>query len=406
MSIFREIPPTAGFTLGAQELFSPLFNRNAPGSFEEDFRKYLGLPYARITYSGTAAFFNILQALKKISQKRTVIIPAFICPLIPLAVKRAGLNLKICDINPDNLDFDHKQLREICAQDDDVLAILATHLAGIPVDLDKIKEAAKNSRAFVIEDCAQSLGAEYQEKKVGSIGDFSFFSLCRGKGMTIYEGGVIAAKNPEYFPMIDAQLKENENIAPLSEALKIIELYGYSFMYRPFFFWWAFRLPQLYWLARGDKIKAAGDYFTEDFPLQRVSELRKRVGHFQFNRLDKEIVQQRAKAEIYIEGLKGNADIKPITEIAGTLSTYPFLTILFDDAEKRNAALNILAKTGLGISQIYAYALPDYGYLQNIRPGQTTPNARSLATRHITLSTNSQLKTCELKKVITKIKEL
>ncbi|MCX5710872.1 MAG: DegT/DnrJ/EryC1/StrS family aminotransferase, partial [Candidatus Omnitrophica bacterium] len=237
-------------------------------------------------------------------------------------------------------------------------------------------------------------------------GDFAFFSLCRGKGLTIYEGGAIAAKNPEYFSIIDAQLKETESSAPFSEALKIIELYGYSFMYHPFFFWWAFRLPQLFWFALGNKIKAAGDYFTEDFPLQRVSELRKRVGHFQFNRLDKEIAQQRAKAETYIQGLTGIKGIKLITEMPTTKSTYPFLTILFDEAEKRNAALKILIKTGWGISQIYEYALPDYDYLKNILPGQTAANARSLAARHITLSTNSQLKVCELEKVVAKIREL
>ena len=205
MSIFKEIPPTAGFPVFAKDLLSALINIGK-GSLKEDFKHYLGVPYAAITYSGTAAFYIILEGLKQLSSKKTVIIPAFICPLVPLAIKRAGLNVLVCDINQTNLGFDINQLEKLFSNNQDILAIVAVHLAGIPVDFEPIKQIADSFRAFVIEDCAQSLGAEYKGEKTGSLGDFSFFSLCRGKGLTIYEGGVIVAKDNQYARLLDKQI--------------------------------------------------------------------------------------------------------------------------------------------------------------------------------------------------------
>jgi len=185
VSIFREVPPTAGFPLYWSDLF-PLFKfGHDSAGLEEDFKKYLGVNFAKVTYSGTASFYFILEGLKEISPKKAVIIPAFVCPLVPLAIARAGLKVKVCDIQPDNFNFDYNTLEKLCAQGD-VLAIVAVHLAGLAIDVDKLKNLAEKHGIFLIEDCAQSLGAQYKGKKIGTFGDFAFYSLCRGKGLTIY----------------------------------------------------------------------------------------------------------------------------------------------------------------------------------------------------------------------------
>ena len=233
MSIFREIPPTAGFSFLLKDLFS-IFSKQ--GSLEDDFKHYLNVPYVSVTYSGTSAFYIILESLKELSSKQTVIIPSFICPLVPLAIKRAGLKIEVCDINRENFNFDIRQLQEICTKNSDILAIVAVHLAGIPVDFDQIKQIAQNYKIFIIEDCAQSLGAIYKGKKVGALGEFSFFSLCRGKGLTIYEGGVIVTKQKEYSAIINSTIKKLTKNDLFSETLKVSELFGYWIFYRPSLF--------------------------------------------------------------------------------------------------------------------------------------------------------------------------
>ena len=91
MSVFKEIPPTAGFPLQPTDLLvSP-----HPGRLQEDFKRYTGLSYVRIACSGTASFYLILESLKKISPRRTVVIPSFVCPLVALAIAKAGMKAEV-----------------------------------------------------------------------------------------------------------------------------------------------------------------------------------------------------------------------------------------------------------------------------------------------------------------------
>ena len=133
MNLLREIPPTAGLPIYPRDLICAFFKRNRPGSLEEDLKNYLGASYAAVTYSGTAAFYIILEALKSLSPKKTVIIPSFICPLVPLAIKRAGLKVLVCDINKNSFDFEINRLKELCSGKD-ILAVVPVHLAGIPAE--------------------------------------------------------------------------------------------------------------------------------------------------------------------------------------------------------------------------------------------------------------------------------
>lgn len=406
MSLIREVPPTAGWPIETRSLIPPLFKKLPKGILQEEFEKYLNAPSALLTYSGTAALYLILESLKELSVKKTVVIPAFVCPLIPLAIKRAGLKIKPCDTNPDNFDFDIDKLREICSKDKDVLAVLAVHLAGVPLELKSIKEIAGKNNIFIVEDCAQSLGAEYQGSKTGSIGEFSFFSLCRGKGLTIYEGGLAITNQKEYSQLLKNTAKKIFYPDICSESLKIAELFAYSIFYRPALFWLAFRLPQIFWQMRNDPVRAMGEYFELDFPTHKISAFREYIGYLNFHRLNKEINKQREKAEFYLKGLKRVAGIQPITELAQTKASYPYLTVILGTPGKRNAALKIFKNSGLGISQVYLKAITDYDYLKGIIPEASCENARKLAQQTITLSTSSFLKESDLTKVVSNLKRI
>ena len=405
MSIFREIPPTAGLPLYARDLLSAFLKRNQPGSLEEDFKRYLGVSYAAVTYSGTAAFYIILEALKKLSPRKTVIIPSFVCPLIPLAIKRAGLKVLACDINKDNFNFEITQLKELCLRNNDILAVVPVHLAGIPVDIQAIQNITKENGIFIIEDCAQSLGAKYQDKFAGTLGDFAFFSLCRGKGLTTYEGGVIVT-GLKFAPLIDNEINRLVKTNPLSEFLKVLELFGYWIFYRPLLFWFVFRLPQAFWQAQGKAEKAFIEYFSVDFPLHKVSGIRKNTAHAAFGRLESELDKQRKVALDYIALLKGVAGIRLITEPSGSSSNYPYLTLVFDETRNRDKAFNILNNSGLGVSLIYLFAITDYGYLKDIVGGKVCPNAQAIARNHITLTTSTFLSQKDIRSVTERLKSI
>jgi len=406
LSITREIPPTAGWAIKTKDLLACLFNKHPEGLLEEDFKKFIGSPSALLTYSGTAAFYIILKSISKLSPKKTVVIPAFICPLVPLAIERAGLKVKTCDINPYNFDYNPAELGNICSQDKDILAVLAVHLAGIPLEIEKIRNATEGKNIFIIEDCAQSLGAKYRGEQTGRFGDFAFFSLCRGKGLTIYEGGIALGKESKDARLLKETAEEIMHREPVSEFLKIAELFAYSIFYRPSLFWFAFRMPQAFWQLRKNPVRAMGEYFDTGFPVHRISAFRAYFGHSAFPRLDEEINRQIEKAEFYIKGLEDTPGIKPITGSSSKEASYPYLTIIFDSPQKRNLALKEFSATGLGVSQVYLKAIQDYAYLKGVIPENECPGARLIAERTITLSTSCFLKEKDLLEITRRLKEI
>jgi dTDP-4-amino-4,6-dideoxygalactose transaminase len=192
----------------------------------------------------------------------------------------------------------------------------------------------------------------------------------------------------------------------ISESLKILELAGYWVFYRPQLFWFVFRLPQIFWNLSGNKLKALAEYFTVDFPLHKVSKLRKSVGHAAFYRLEEEIEGQREKASFYWEALKEAKGIKVIKESLDTRATYPYLTLIFDEPRRRDKAWEALGNSGLGVSRIYAYPIGEYDYLKEIIPQKDSPGGHYLAERQITLSTSAFLKKEDLYSIVKAIKNL
>lgn len=400
MSIFKEIPVTAGFPIKREDIAAIFDSKIDPVSIEEDFRHYLNVNYAAVVYSGTTSLYFILETIKLLTKKRTVLIPSYTCPLVPLAIKRAGFNMAICDITGYDFNYDISELEGMCSYNKDIAAVLAVHLAGIPVDFDSIENIAKKYAIYTIEDCALSLGADYKGKKAGSLGDFSFFSLCRGKGVTMYEGGVIVTNTGEYGRLLNGTIKRLEKEKKFPEALKIIELLGYGIIYRPEAFWFAYKLPEIFWNILRRPFKAGGEEYGLDFPTHRVSTLRKKVGHSMFLRLDKEALKQREKAAYYIEALKNSKGVKILTEPSYARSNYPYVTLLYDDNKKNSEVRKKLFSAGLGVSDVYSLPINEYGFLKGIMPAKDCPNARRIALTNLTLSTSEFMGRRDMDEVI------
>jgi len=400
MNIFRNIPPTAGLPVFTRELFAAYRYRHAGDLLAQDFQRYLGAPFTAITCSGTSALYIICETLKELSPKRTILVPSFICPLVAFAIRRAGFFIELYDIGPFDFNGDVGKVAAACAANPDVAAVLVNHLGGIPASMPGLKKAIREFGIFVIEDCAQSFGAVRRGRPVGTLGDFSFFSLAAGKGLTIYEGGMLVANTSAHAGLVETKMLQHARPDKKIETQRIIELLGYALFYRPLLFWFIFTLPELYWTRRGNDIKALREDFSLDFPVHAVSGFRKAAGHAAFPRIADAIGSQRSKAAYYIDGLSSLRDITVMQEQAQDTATYPYVTVLFDRPEQKIKALRAFAGAGLGVSQIYARALADYGYLRGIVPNSNSASARRLAARAITLSTSPFLKKNDIEKCI------
>jgi len=161
---------------------------------------------------------------------------------------------------------------------------------------------------------------------------------------------VIVTNQKDYGALVDRKIDQFVKNDFILESLRILELFGYGLFYRPFLFWFVFRLPQIFWNLQGKRFKALMEYFSIDFPVHKVSRIRRSIGHVNFYRLEEEIKEQRQKANYYIEGLKNLEGIKVIHESDYGKATHPYLTLIFDDSEKRERALKQFENSGLGVS--------------------------------------------------------
>jgi dTDP-4-amino-4,6-dideoxygalactose transaminase len=120
MRIGRTLPPAAS-PIYFRDIISGLkglIRRHRElNRFEAELKQYFGVRHCFLVSSGKAALTLILQALRNIHPDRDeVLIPAFTCYSVPSAIARAGLKVRLCDIDPNTLDFNFDRLSKILKQ--------------------------------------------------------------------------------------------------------------------------------------------------------------------------------------------------------------------------------------------------------------------------------------------------
>ena len=374
----HELPPTAGLPLRLGDL------RPGAPTLADDVAVLLGTPPLQLECSGTAALLITLTTLRELQpQRRRVVVPAFTCPLVAIAVQQAGLELELCDLRHGHYDMAPAALRAAC--DERTLAIIPTHLAGRVADVEDALAVARQVGAYVIEDAAQALGARRNGVSVGLAGDVGFFSLAAGKGLSIYEGGLLLARDPslrERLARTAARLVPHRSDW---EWRRSVELLGYTALYRQRGLRLAYGAPLRRALRRGDPVAAVGDDFPPTIPLHRVGRWRQAVGAHAAARLPAFLDQLSAQAQRRLPRLRQIDGVEVFGDPAGARGTWPFLLLLLPDQKSRDAALDQLWSSGYGVSRLFIHALPDYTYLAGIVPAQEVPHARDFAARSLTI---------------------
>lgn len=159
---------------------------------EQLMSEYLGVKHAVAVSSGTAALHLALLALE-IRNGDEVIAPDFTFPATTNAVEVAGGNVKLVDIKKEDFCINEDLIEENITEK--TKAIMVVQEFGNCADMDKIISIAEKYNLKVIEDAACALGAEYKNKKVGTIGDIGCFSLHPRKAITTGEGGIIVTND-------------------------------------------------------------------------------------------------------------------------------------------------------------------------------------------------------------------
>jgi aminotransferase EvaB len=176
-------------------------------TFEKNYAAYCGVKYGIGVDNGTNAIVLALYALGTGKGDEVITVSNTAIPTVS-AIVTTGATPVFVDVDPQTYLMDVAQLE--AAITGKTKCILPVHLYGQCVDMDPLLEIAKKYRLSVLEDCAQSQGADYKGKKSGALADISTTSFYPTKILGGYgDGGMI-----------------NTDSEALEQKLKRLRFYG------------------------------------------------------------------------------------------------------------------------------------------------------------------------------------
>lgn len=162
-------------------------------AFEERFASYCQAKHCIALNSGTSALHLALLAAG-VGPGDEVITVSMTFVATTAAILYCGATPVFVDVDPDTWTMDPKLIE--AAITPRTKAILPVHLHGLMADMDAIEAIARRHQLVVIEDAAQSHGAEWRGRRAGSIGDFGCFSFYPGKNLGAFgEGGAVVCND-------------------------------------------------------------------------------------------------------------------------------------------------------------------------------------------------------------------
>ncbi|MBP7554219.1 MAG: DegT/DnrJ/EryC1/StrS family aminotransferase [Spirochaetes bacterium] len=164
--------------------------------FEEKFAEYCGAKYAVCAVNGTTAIHLALASMG-IGKDDEVIIPEFTMIASAFAVCYTGAKPVFVDADKKTWNIDTKLIETKITKK--TKAIMTVSIFGNPCDYDKINQIAKKYNLLVIEDAAESVGAEYKGIKTGNLANITAFSFFANKNLTTGEGGMITTNSEEFY---------------------------------------------------------------------------------------------------------------------------------------------------------------------------------------------------------------
>ena len=294
MRMYQVAP--AGTPIGLADLAGCLLDqlrqRDALEAFRTSIRSRYGSRYCLFVSTGRAALALILQAMRELApgDRDEVIIPSYTCYSVPAAVARAGLKVRICDIDAETLDYDHAALER--ADFSRVLCVASANLYGIPNDLPRLRAIAGSRGAFVLDDAAQSMDARVNGEFSGTLGDVGIFSLDKGKNITTIDGGIIVTDREDLGALLQAKVAALPQPSAATRLVYFAKLIAYSI----------FLHPRLYWMPDSAPfLKLGTTMYPHDLAIEAYPEFLASVGDRLFRRIE-ELTSARIENARYLLG--------------------------------------------------------------------------------------------------------
>ncbi len=279
----------------------------AVADLEKGIATYTGVPYAVGCASGTDALLLGLRALGVGAGEEVITSPYTFFATAGATVNAKGRPVFV-DIEHDSFNLDVRQIESVVTPRTRV--IMPVHLYGQCADMDAINAIAKKHGLKVLEDAAQSLGAEDKGRRAGSMGDIGAFSFYPSKNLGgVGDGGMMSCRD-----------------ADLAERLKSLRTHGGKKRYYH---------DEVGWNSRLDSLQAA--VLSVKLPL-----------------LDRWSAARQANAAFYDRALAGIDGVKTPPVGAGKRHIYNQYILR---VAKRDELMKFLADRGVGTAIYYPLSL-------------------------------------------------
>lgn len=169
-------------------------------AFEAALSEYFGGRTVRVMNSGTATL-EVGLALAGVQPGDEVITTPLTWVATANVIVRAGAVPVLADVDPATRNIDLDALE--AAITPRTRALMPVDLAGLPVDRDRLHDIARRHGLRVVEDAAQSMGASWGGRRIGSFGDLVSVSFHANKNMTTGEGGCLVLPDPADAPLCE-----------------------------------------------------------------------------------------------------------------------------------------------------------------------------------------------------------
>jgi len=167
--------------------------------FEKVWSDWLGVKHTVMVNSGASANYISIAMVKELVGQGEVIVPPIGWVSDLSSVVQLGMTPVIVDVDMSNLAITAKNIEDAITWK--TKAIVLVHCLGFNGLSDEIVKIAKKNNILLIEDCCESHGAKFDDKKVGSIGDISLFSFYFGHHITTVEGGVVCVNDDKLYDL-------------------------------------------------------------------------------------------------------------------------------------------------------------------------------------------------------------
>jgi len=312
--------------------------------FEQSIARHVGVTHAVAVNSGTSALHLCIRALC-ISEGDEVIVPSFAFIAVANVLRYERAIPVFVDIDPRTLNLDPARIEEAITPR--TRAIIVVHTFGSPAALDEILEIARRHRLFVIEDACEALGAQYDERKVGSFGDAAVFGFYPNKQITSGEGGMLVTNDLKV--AAHARKLRNHGRSDSGEWLQHDEL-GYNY---------------------------------------RISELNCALGAAQLQRIESILERREAIAREYQGRLRSQPDLElpPIELSRRRISWFVYVLRLNKRfaASHRDRIVQEMASRGIACGRYFAPIHLQPAYRTQLHRCMTLTHTESIAPRTLAL---------------------